>query len=321
MGDPSADVTNYIQTLEREKAQLTEQISTLKAQGQQILKEQQDTIQTQQAMIASLQTSAPPSLVPGTPLLPKGVKTPCIDHFSGNKGEDLNAWIFQAEEYFSLVGITEDTVKIMYAGTVFRHHAKTWYNSVRGPTVPSEDKIHDWNIFTRTLLSHFSPVDPAKLARDELANLRQTGSVRDYTTQFRNLCAIIRTIHEDEKLDRYVRGLRPKIRNELHMRNPSTYLEATQLAERMDTNLDRTSFFHPIPPPPVYDAPTPMDLNMMRHGPQRQYRPRLTEAEKQSRRDKGQCLYCGNPNHKILHCPVKPKPPVGNGQWHPPGDA
>ena len=81
--------------------------------------------------------------------LPKGFKTPNLDSFTGAKGEDL-------------LGVTSDAVKILLSGMAFKKNAKTWYKSVRGPDIPAEERIENWETFTRSLQEHFSPVDPSK---------------------------------------------------------------------------------------------------------------------------------------------------------------
>lgn len=262
--------------------------------------------------------------------LPRSFKAPNLENFSGTKGEDLESWLFQTEEQFQLLGVTTDSVKILMSGMAFRKNAKTWYKSVRGPDVPEDERIHDWDTFVAILREHFSPVDPTKLARDELASLKQTGSVRDYTAHFRQLCSTIRKIADEEKLDRYVRGLKFRIQREVNLRNPTTYLEATQLAERIDITFDRAYNMSDERPRERHNKPTPMDLNSMErggrdhrqkgkqdhHGMKRDFKP-LTEAEKQGRKDRNECLYCGSKDHQLHSCPLKPRKGQGNGHRHP----
>ncbi|KAJ1132756.1 hypothetical protein NDU88_011059 [Pleurodeles waltl] len=59
-------------------------------------------------------------------------------------------------------------------------------------------------------------------------------------------------------------------------------------------------------PPPTQE---PMQIDPIR-GP-------LTESEREDRRQKGLCLYCGKAGHLIRSCPVRPSRPAGNANSRP----
>ena len=330
----SGDFLSYVSQLqaqiEQDRVMAQQQNALIQQLQSEMFKAQaaQDQLKTQIISLTSAPASETRTILDQ---LPKGFKTPNLDNFSGSKGEDLESWLFQANEQFQLLGVTTDSVKILLSGMAFKKNAKTWYKSVRAPDVPEDERINDWETFTCSLRQHFSHVDPSKLARDELASLKQTGSVRDYTAHFRQLCSTIRKIADEEKLDRYVRGLKYRIQKEVNLRNPITYLEATQIAERIDVTFDRA--YHMSDDRPK-SKPTPMDLNAMergktfskgreRHKPHndRERHKPLTDAEKQGRIDRNECLYCGSKDHKLDGCPLKPKRGQGNGNRRPNRDA
>jgi hypothetical protein len=261
--------------------------------------------------------------------LPSGIKIPKLEPLFGKKNDDLKAWIFQAEEQFSLLNISGDELKIRIAGMALRGAAQTWYHSIRSEIVPEEERPTSWNAFKEALQAQFSPIDPVKVARDELAELKQEGNVRDYTCRFRHLCTLISNLSEAERLDRYVRGLKPRTKREVELREPTTFAEVTKLAEKVDSNFERVTnkpkgFF----PHPKKDGPTPMELGVMKgnkppskdtkekHGP-------LTPEEREYRRTHGLCLYCGSDKHLRKDCPTAPRPKSfqGNGQGRPQKDA
>lgn len=185
-------------------------VERLTEEGNDLVRAQQATIEQQLLLqnVLPLQPTQSPAA-----MLPRNVKAPALSSFKGSKEDDLHAWLLQVEEYFLLFGIHEDSLKIMLAGSAFQGYAKTWYASVRGPHILDHNKIRDWDTFVQALTSHFSPMDPVKLARDKLAALRQFSSVRDYTAQFRYICSAITDIADGEKLDRFVRGLKHHIMN------------------------------------------------------------------------------------------------------------
>ena len=91
-----------------------------------------------------------------------------------------------------------------------------------------------WNQFYKGLVSMFKPVNAKKIARDKLAALKQTHSVAKYNYNISQLFLEIGDIHESEKLDRYVRGLKDKIRLEVELAEPTTLTQAMAKAQRVD---------------------------------------------------------------------------------------
>ncbi|KAJ1123814.1 hypothetical protein NDU88_002281 [Pleurodeles waltl] len=60
---------------------------------------------------------------------------------------------------------------------------------------------------------------------------------------------------------------------------------------------------------PASSEEEPMQIDVAR-GP-------LSEVERENRRCKGLCLYCGSAGHLIRMCPICPTRPSGNGNSHP----
>lgn len=46
------------------------------------------------------------------------------------------------------------------------------------------DELHVWASFWELIIARFRAVNAIRHARDQLASLRQTGSVQDYVTRF-----------------------------------------------------------------------------------------------------------------------------------------
>ena len=240
-----------------------------------------------------------------SPKLPSSLKLPPLDKYSGNKQEDLLAWLFQVNEQMALLRMYDDETRIMFAGTALTQNAKTWYHAVR-----SEKSVRTWDDFQTKLKANFYPLDPVKHARDQLHPLLQMGSVRDYTATFRHLTAIIGNMSEDEKLDRYIRGLKTRTRNQVELKEPDSFEEACRLAEMIDVsndrifgNASRAAYF---PPKNRRQFPEPMDLGAIQDN--RRDKPKftkLTPEEKDRRRRDGLCLYCGSNRHKLDDCPLR----------------
>ena len=72
-----------------------------------------------------------------------------------------------------------------------------------------------WQTFYDSLVQAFKPVNSKKIARNKIAGLKQTNSVQKYNDEFRTLCRDIDDMNEAEKLDRYIRGLKPTVRDDV----------------------------------------------------------------------------------------------------------
>ncbi|GAQ89857.1 hypothetical protein KFL_005690110 [Klebsormidium nitens] len=130
----------------------------------------------------------------------------------------------------------------------------------------------------------------------------------------------IPNVQDEELLDRFVRGLKPRTRMEVTMRDPSTFDEAVKLADRMDSlftpgfGLDRQpkgrfNSTNPIPilprpANPVAD-PVPMEIDALRRR-----LPPLTDAERDRLRKIGGCFRCRQTGHIETNCPLNTQTPV-----------
>ena len=68
-----------------------------------------------------------------------------------------------------------------------------------------------WSTLKYEIRAYFRPADFRRRARDELANLKQTGRVTNYIDNFKRVCSKISNITDEEMLDRFVIGLSASI--------------------------------------------------------------------------------------------------------------
>ena len=315
-----------------------ETLASLRQQLQSVQEEAAHQVNALQEQLAAAQnTRVPPHLphpsaaVAADVELPRALRLPALDTFEGRTGEDLEAFLFQLHEYLEIAGVKDDVLRVRVAGMSLRGAAKTWYTYVRSPFTPASEQVKTYEEFLSGIKAHFTPIDPVKLARDQLAVLKQTGSVRDYTATFRQLNTRIPKMSEDERLDRYVRGLKPRTRKEVEIREPSTYDEAIRIAEKFDVAFDRayatdlngrsnrSEFYQPPRSLPTYstayndsdasgfaDTSDPMILNSIQVTSQDKKGP-LSQDEKDRRKRLGLCAYCGDEDHDIDQCTLRPR--------------
>jgi hypothetical protein len=267
------ELRNHVQNLQ---SQLQQQANQLQQQSNQ-LQQQQSTV---------TQTTVRNNIV--KPSKPKP--------FTGKRTECIETWIFQVEQYLRISPI-EETQRIPFAASFFEDKAAIWWRSVY-QDLSKNNTNWSWNDFVTHLRQQFRPVNANKIARDRLATLQQTNSVQAYTHLFRTTILEITDISEAEKLDRYVRGLKPYVRREVELRSPKNFDEAIIIADRVDaiTYSLRTSSYDQQKP--TKSEPMPMELDAIRQKS-------LTNSEREQLRRTGGCFYCRGQGHISRNCPKK----------------
>ena len=89
--------------------------------------------------------------------------------------------------------------------------------------------------FQEVVRNEFQLVNSKRQARDKLRNLQQRKSVSGYLNVFRNTVICIPGMTDDEKLDRFVHGLKRGINVEFSKSNPLTFEAAAQIALNIES--------------------------------------------------------------------------------------
>uniref|UniRef100_A0A2N9JB78 Ty3 transposon capsid-like protein domain-containing protein n=1 Tax=Fagus sylvatica TaxID=28930 RepID=A0A2N9JB78_FAGSY len=74
---------------------------------------------------------------------------------------------------------------------------------------------------------------------EALAKLCQTGTVREYQTQFEQLAARVHNWTEVALVESYIGGLKEEIRSEIKLFRPTSLLHATSLASLLEYKLQK----------------------------------------------------------------------------------
>jgi len=197
-----------------------------------------------------------------------------IPIFKGETKENVAAWLIQAETIFAAQGINDTAIRCYYASTGMKEAALHWYlarmtEHGNNAGVP----WNDWNAFKTAVRAAFQPPNYQSYLRQQLRRLKQTGSVRDYTTQFQNVVGQIEGMGDLDQVAHYLDGLKPDTRKELAYQAPQSLEAAINLAVRydsamwgfgkpMNSNKSRTTSYNRPPPPSRDDGgPRPMDLD------------------------------------------------------------
>lgn len=257
---------------------------------------------------------------------PRPSKPPKPDTFSGRTDANaIRAWVAQVNNYFTAVHEPADS-RLSYGVALLRDNALLWWQSLAEAERPAT-----WETLADQLVRYFAPLSATIVARDALAKLQQRSSVKAYTNEFKRLLLNIPDMSENEKLDRYRRGLKTQVRLHVVFANPETFEQTCLLAEQIDSII----YMHrPTNPNPganrVYDpfaastsTAVPMEIGAVGQpgappappappsyadvvgGRTAPKFPKLTPEEKSRLMKENGCFYCRQAGHRAAQCPVK----------------
>jgi hypothetical protein len=133
--------------------------------------------------------------------------------------EEILDWIRALDTYFDYEDIEEDK-KVRNAVTKLKGHATLWWDELQADRRSKcKQKIKSWDRMVAKMKAKFIPRDYQITLFRRMQNLRQKWmTVKEYTEEFYKLN--IRAGHresDDEKVSRYMNGLRYDIQDEMSM--------------------------------------------------------------------------------------------------------
>jgi Retrotransposon gag protein/Zinc knuckle len=216
----------------------------------------------------------------------------------------LGNWIFSVDQYFILTDMPVHK-QGPFVSTLLRDEALLWFRSSYENWDPATPLT--WEILRAAMRKYFAPPNEDRRLQDEWANLRQHGTVFEYVSVLSALAMRIPGLSQTQILDKFIRGLKPKTRIEVELRDPKTPDEAYRLADRFDRivyGVKSTSFltqnYNRYTPTanasPNANYGEPMQIDM--------FRPRQTGSRNLQRlRAQGLCFTCKKPGHIAANCP------------------
>ena len=230
--NPINELNRAQQELNMGQQQLAEQLVGLARQQQENARILWDEIQATRQVRSN---AAQVNVVSAKPPKPETF------HGSGKPKKRVDNWLFNMETYFKAIRMPREQW-VEFAVTFLRDGAAIWWRSHLNLVAQGLDQLMtDWENFSRVIYAQFTPVNAPKIARDDLYFLRQTRSVMEYIEEFSDACLKIEDLGAGEKLDKFVRGLKPHIAEKVEIENPETVDEAMQIAQRIDS-IQTTNF-------------------------------------------------------------------------------
>jgi Retrotransposon gag protein/Zinc knuckle len=214
----------------------------------------------------------------------------------------LGNWIFSVDQYFILTDMPVPK-QGPFVSTLLRDEALLWYRSSYEKWDPATPLT--WEILRAAMREYFAPPNEDRRLQDEWANLKQYGTVFEYVSVLTALAMRIPGLSQTQILDKFIRGLKPKTRIEVELRDPKTTDEAYRLADRFDRIVYGTKNNSFLTQNYNRHAPTsnanadygePMQIDTLR--------PRQPGPRKfQQPRNQGLCFTCEKPGHIAANCP------------------
>jgi hypothetical protein len=283
--------------------------------SQALLEDMQMQLQELQAAALHATRSSTPPLTPPAP-----ERTPVGQHlkpnrparYSGTKDHTtIENWITSVNSYFALTGAKAPHI-YHYLNTIFTDEAAIWF---RYHYREDQAATLTWEEVRTAIRNFFTPPNKDRRLHDEWAQLRQTTTVAEYVGRFYKLGMQLPPMEPTHLLDKFLRGLKPKTRMELELKDPQILAEAIRLADRFDSIVYRKTVSltpsNPSHSSEYESGGEPMQIDTMRIKPKTPPTPRtltlkkLTAEERTHLRNIGACFRCRRTGHVSRECPSK----------------
>lgn len=276
--------------------QLQQDVQTLSAQNAA----QAQALQAATNAAQQAQTTATTAANAARNGLQIGIKPNKPEPFKGDRNENIDAWIFQFEQYFGMTAIPQDQ-RVAFAASFLNGRAAAWWRIKYNEMVNLEVET-DWDVFLQNLRRQFKSANSELIARQRIRNLKQTTSVEEYAFNFRALLNDLPDMHPNDALFQFQAGLKPDIALQVGMSNPLNLQEAERTAQNVDEIMFRhrqanhgRHFKQAHPSRTPSSSATPMELGNVQVAP-------LTADERERLRRDGICFRCRRGKHLARNC-------------------
>jgi hypothetical protein len=165
-----------------------------------------------------------------------------IPVYEGNLDvEELLDWIRALDTYFDYEYIKEDK-KVRHAIMRLKGHASLWWDELQADRhCQGKQKIKSWDRMIAKMKEKFIPRDYQICLFRRMQNLRQKMmTVKEYTEEFYRLnIGVGHRESNDEKVARYMNGLRYEIQDEMSMVTIRTVEDAYHMALKVEEKLSQ----------------------------------------------------------------------------------
>jgi hypothetical protein len=163
-----------------------------------------------------------------------------IPMYEGNLDvEELLDWIRDLDKYFYYEDVEEDR-KVKHVVTRLKGHATLWWDELQADRCyKGKQKIKSWDRMVAKMKQKFIPKDYQITLFQRMQNLRQKLMlVKECTEEFYKLnIKVGHRVSDDEKVSKYMNGLRYDIQDEMSMMIIRTIEDAYQMALKAEEKM------------------------------------------------------------------------------------
>ncbi|KAF3772442.1 hypothetical protein EJ110_NYTH57923, partial [Nymphaea thermarum] len=145
----------------------------------------------------------------------------------------LDNFLFQVDYYLDLQNVVDEDLKIKTAAMLLDGDAVAWWRRKIFDVENGLCTIQTFNDFRKELKGYFMPVDAERQTYRLVANLKHTGSLRDYVRTYQKLMLDVPRMPEKDKLNWFIIGLQPWAQADVERSDPQTLEQAYVAAERL----------------------------------------------------------------------------------------
>lgn len=193
---------------------------------------QQNSLLQQQASAAPAASAAAAAAQSAASSAQRRTKIPPASNYAGS-AHTLDNWLREMQQQFDWYCYNSDAERVAMAAAQLRGAALDWWSTLADADKPA--LTASFTAFAQALRARFQPVNSAQTARLALDSLAQGAkqSVHDYTAAFRRLLTAVPTMSEEDRVHRFVQGLRPSVRSLLLLQGATTLDDAISKAARI----------------------------------------------------------------------------------------
>ncbi|CAB4314119.1 unnamed protein product [Prunus armeniaca] len=205
-------------------------------------------------------------------------------------GDDPIEWIYKAEQYFDYFSVPSKK-KVKMVSFHLDSEALQWYKWEE-----CASSLSKWEDFTRAFCREFGSHGFEDFA-ESLFKLRQTGPLKDYIAEFRQLATRIRDLSPIFRLSCFVGGLKEELKHDVKLLRPAIVHEAMNFAHEVEAKLQKLRYAHSagnfksrLPFLPIQNdlVPAKNEVAPRKDMPVK----KLTPEEIQYKRQNNLCFYC-----------------------------
>jgi hypothetical protein len=155
--------------------------------------------------------------------------------------KELRDWVRSMDKHFDYEEVNEEK-RVKQAITRIKGHATLWWDELQVERrSKGKKKIKNWDKMVAKMKAKFTPKYYQINLFKKMQNLRQKGMiVKEHIEEFYRLNIKTGQRERDqEKVSRYINGLRYEIQDELNMMSVKTVEDAYQFALKVEENLAR----------------------------------------------------------------------------------